>query len=52
MAMSALKAGSYHYAKRSVTDQEIGPLIETALKHRPEYAPNLLLKEKVYQTKF
>ena len=52
MAMSALKAGSYHYAKLPITDQEIKLLIETALEQRPEYAPNLLLKEEVEQTKF
>lgn len=52
MAMSALKAGSYQYAKLPIGDQELKLLIETALEQRPEYAPNLLLKEEVHQTKF
>ena len=52
MAMSALKAGSYQYAKLPIADQELKLLIETALEQRPEYAPNLLLKEEVQKTKF
>lgn len=52
MAMSALKAGSYHYAKLPITDQELKLLIETALEQRPEYAPNLLLKEEADKTRF
>ena len=52
MAMSALKAGSYHYTKLPIADQELKLLIETALEQRPEYAPNLLLKEEVQKTKF
>jgi len=52
LAMSALKAGSYHYAKLPIEDQELKLLIETALEQRPEYAPNFLLKEEVEKTKF
>jgi DNA-binding NtrC family response regulator len=52
MAMSALKAGSFHYAKLPIPDQELRLLIETALEQRLEYAPNLLLKEEVHKTKF
>ena len=52
LAMSALKAGSYHYARLPIADQELKLLVETALEQRPEYAPNLLLKEEVEQTKF
>ena len=52
MAMSALKAGSYQYARLPIADQELKLLIETALEQRPEYAPNFLLKEEVEKTKF
>ena len=52
MAMSALKAGSYQYAKLPIPDQELKLLIETALEQRSEYAPNLLLKEEVQKTNF
>ena len=52
LAMSALKAGSYQYAKLPIDDQELRLLIETALEQKPEFAPNLLLKEEVEKTKF
>jgi DNA-binding NtrC family response regulator len=52
MAMSALKAGTYQYAKLPISDQELKLLIETALEQQPEYAPNLLLKKEVEKTKF
>ncbi|MBN1557837.1 MAG: sigma-54-dependent Fis family transcriptional regulator [Lentisphaerae bacterium] len=42
-AMTALKAGSYHYAKLPVSDEELRLLIETALEQRQTYGPNLLL---------
>ena len=52
MAMSALKAGSYQYAKLPISDQELKLLIETAVEQSTEYAPNLLLKEEVQKTSF
>ena len=44
LAMSALRAGSYQYAKRPVSDDELRLLVETALAKRPSYGQNLLLK--------
>jgi DNA-binding NtrC family response regulator len=52
LAMSALKAGSYQYAKLPIEDIELKLLIETSLERIPEYAPNFLLKEEVDKTKF
>ena len=52
LAMSALKAGSYQYAKLPISNQELKLLIETALEQRSEYAPNLLLKDEVNKTSF
>jgi DNA-binding NtrC family response regulator len=43
IAMSALKAGSYHYAKLPVSDQELRLLIETAIDERPRFGTNVLL---------
>jgi DNA-binding NtrC family response regulator len=45
LAFSGLRAGSYQYAKLPVTDEELRLLVDTALKHRPPYSLNLLLKE-------
>ncbi len=44
-AMLALRAGTYHYAKLPMTDEELRMLIETAIARRPRHAANLLLKE-------
>lgn len=44
IAMSALRAGTYQYAKLPVEDEELKLLIETALEQRPHYGANLLLK--------
>ena len=46
LVFSALKAGSYQYTKRPVTDEELRLLVETALSRRPQYSMNLLLKQK------
>jgi len=43
IAMSALKAGMYQYAKLPISDEELRLLIETAIEKRPKYAENLLL---------
>jgi DNA-binding NtrC family response regulator len=45
LAFSALKAGSYQYTRLPVTDEELRLLVDTALKDRPQYSLNLLLKE-------
>jgi DNA-binding NtrC family response regulator len=43
IAMSALKAGTYQYARFPMSDEELRLLIETAIEKRPRYAENLLL---------
>lgn len=45
LAFSALKAGSYQYSKLPITDEELRPLVDTALNRRSQYSLNLLLKE-------
>lgn len=42
---SALKAGTYQYAKLPISDEEFKMLIETAIDQKPQYAMNLLLDE-------
>jgi len=44
LAMSALRAGSYQYAKLPISDEELLLLITSALERRPDYSPNMLLK--------
>jgi DNA-binding NtrC family response regulator len=44
LVFSALKSGSYQYAKRPIPDGELKMLIDAALLHQPQYTPNLLLK--------
>jgi DNA-binding NtrC family response regulator len=46
LAFSALKAGSYQYAKLPISDEELRLLVDTALVHRPHSGLNLLLKER------
>lgn len=45
LAAPALRAGTYHYAKFPIGDEELRMLVDTALEKRPTYAPNLLLKD-------
>ena len=45
LAFSALKAGSYQYAKLPIPDQELRLLVDTALVRRPRSGLNLLLKD-------
>lgn len=45
LAFSALKAGSYQYAKLPIADEELRLLVDTALVRRPQSSLNLLLKE-------
>jgi DNA-binding NtrC family response regulator len=44
LVLSALKSGSYQYAKMPIPDGELKMLIDAALLHQPQYTPNLLLK--------
>jgi DNA-binding NtrC family response regulator len=47
LAFSALKAGSYQYAKLPIPNEELRLLVDTALVHRPQSRLNLLLKENL-----
>ena len=47
VAMSALKAGSFHYVRTPVGDTELKLMIETAFAQRPIYGTNQLLKADV-----
>jgi len=40
LAAKALKAGSYHYAKLPVSNEELRLLVEAALANRPDIDPN------------
>jgi len=51
-AMSALKAGTYQYAKLPIGDEELRLLIETSIEKRPFYGANLLLESKRREVKF
>jgi DNA-binding NtrC family response regulator len=46
IAMSALKAGTYQYAKLPISDQELGLLVKTAIEKRPVYGTNVFLESK------
>jgi len=52
LVFSALKRGSYQYAKLPIADGELKMLIEAALLHQPRYTPNLLLKSNASKTTF
>ncbi|MCB2187552.1 MAG: sigma-54 dependent transcriptional regulator [Deltaproteobacteria bacterium] len=52
LARHALAAGTYQYAKTPIGDEELALLVESALAHRPEFGPNLLLKQPGQQTTF
>lgn len=45
-AMSALKAGTYRYAKLPISDEELRLLIQTAIENRPLYGTNLFLEAR------
>ena len=47
LASSALKAGSYQYAKLPVPDEELRMLVDAALSSRSQYGLNLLLKKGI-----
>jgi DNA-binding NtrC family response regulator len=52
LIFSALKRGSYQYAKLPIADGELSMLIDAALLHQPQYTPNLLLKTDAHKTTF
>ncbi|BBO83292.1 acetoacetate metabolism regulatory protein AtoC [Desulfosarcina ovata subsp. sediminis] len=52
LVFSALKRGSYQYAKLPIADGELEMLIQAALLHQPQYTPNLLLKSEARKTTF
>jgi DNA-binding NtrC family response regulator len=51
-AMSALKAGSYQYAKLPLGDEELRLLVQTAIEKRPIYGTNIFLESKKHEVKF
>jgi len=51
IAMKALKAGTYQYAKLPIPDEELKLLIETAIEQRPEYEARAQLKPGLKTTK-
>jgi DNA-binding NtrC family response regulator len=52
LAMSALKAGTYQYAKLPISDEELRLLVETSLSNRPAVDENLFLKGDKTEKKF
>ena len=52
LAMDAIRAGSYQYAKLPIGDEELRMLIDNAIQNRPHYGTNLLLKEEWLENKF
>lgn len=52
LVFSALKRGSYQYAKLPISDSELQMLIDAALLHQPQYTTNLLLKSEAHKTTF
>ncbi len=52
LAISALKAGMFQYAKLPVSDEELKLLIETALEKRPQYGENLAVEKSGRKEKF
>lgn len=52
IAMSALKAGMYQYAKLPIGDEELRLLIKTAIEERSRYGTNLLLEADKRKVQF
>jgi DNA-binding NtrC family response regulator len=52
LAFSALKAGSYQYAKLPIGDEELRLLVDTALSRQPQYGQNLMLKKQPHRPGF
>lgn len=51
-AMSALKAGTYQYARLPISDEELRLLVKTAIEKRPVYGTNVFLESKKRRIKF
>ena len=51
-AMSALKAGTYQYAKLPIGDEELKLLIKTSIEKRPVYGMNVFLESKKRRIQF
>jgi DNA-binding NtrC family response regulator len=51
-AMSALKAGTYQYARLPLGDEELRLLVQTAIEKRPIYGTNIFLEAKKHEVKF
>lgn len=45
-AMSALKAGTFQYAKLPMGDEELSLLVKTAIEKKPVYGTNVFLESK------
>jgi DNA-binding NtrC family response regulator len=45
LAAPALRAGTYHYSKLPMSDEELKLLVETAIQQTPSYGTNLLLRD-------
>lgn len=52
IAMSALKAGTYQYAKLPIGDEELKLLIKTSIEKRPVYGTNVFLESKKRRIQF
>lgn len=52
LVFSALKLGSYQYAKLPISDGELRMLIDAALLHQPRHTSNLILKSDTCKTTF
>lgn len=52
LVFSALKLGSYQYAKLPISDGELRMLIDAALLHQPRHTTNLILKPDTCKTTF
>jgi DNA-binding NtrC family response regulator len=52
LASKALKAGSYHYAKLPVSNEELKLLVEAALESRPNVDPNSRVLRENRKTRF
>jgi DNA-binding NtrC family response regulator len=52
LTFSALKTGSYQYAKLPVTEEELRLLVDGAVNRRPQCSINLLLKDRAEKPGF
>ncbi len=52
LAAPALRAGTYQYAKLPISDEELKLTVDTAIRRRPNYGPNLFLKKESEEIRF